>query len=176
MDRRTLLKSLVLLQSVAWTGCREEISFLDEQKVFFEYTASNSAWLKQHGGFMIDAEGRVLRYNNPSGWISADSNLSRQQMEENLSKTTDTGKMILGSDLEKYKGLATKINANKLSEKKEVGNDQGGMAFYTYRYHDKKSIYIPILLSQYGDIRISSEDKAAIEITAWLKDLISKGY
>ena len=113
------------------TGCKKNIVISEKQTILFQVEYINYAWGYLHTGFIIDSEGNVLTYKNPQNWNFPDKDFSitQNQVKENISKCTNSGKKIPKDELQKYANYIKNISSSKVTALKNVAADAGSLQY-----------------------------------------------
>jgi len=174
-----MFAAIFFLLITSLTSCNEDnIQLSTDQDIFFEVSHINYAWGKQFKGFIVEKDGKIRTYTNPVKWNAANetAGLSLTQVQENISNTVVSPASISMDELKTYTSKINLITGSEFSKPQSGGADRGITSFYAYRFDLEKQIYIPVLLSQTGDMETYNKDKSAIEISAWLSGLLAKVY
>ena len=172
-----VLQTILLLIITSLSACNEEtIETSADQEVLFEVNYVNFAWGKQFKGFLIQKNGQIRTYDNPLKWniIDGKGGLTLSQIQENISQTKLSSTRISAADLENYVGKVGLISGSEFTKPVSGGADRGITSFYTYRYDNDKQVYMPVLLSQTGDVETYNKDKSAMDISTWLTEILAK--
>ena len=176
---KIMLSILILTLASSLGACSDDSGQIaTKQNIYFEVTYINFAWGKQFKGILIDKDGKIRTYDKPAKWNTASekTELSVTQMEENVANTTLSVKTVSTTELKENIGKINAIAAGNFSKPVNGGADRGTTSFFAYRYDEARSVYIPVLLGETGDLEVSSMDKSSIEISAWLNGILAKVY
>jgi hypothetical protein len=163
--------------SVFITNCDENaVGISTDQRIVFEVKYENNAWGKQLKGFIILGDGTVKIYENPAQWNKVDTKngISMQQMKENILNAAFSEIKISKQDISRYTPKIDSLTNLIFSKPIIGGADRGVTSYYAYRFDAFKLIYEPILLGETGNQEMHNKDKLAIEISAWLNEIIDK--
>lgn len=165
--------AVIMLLIIAAGSCRKNNSVNDSQLVLFQYEYVNYAWGYQHSGFIIDQEGRVLTYSQPEGWHfpGKEMELSSDEIEDNISKCTDTGILIDPAELRRYSSYITNLAKSDVSALKNTGADMGTVEYVCYTLNEANGRYTRHLIRMEGDFTRENLNIYAKKVTAWMKDL-----
>ena len=146
---------------------------MEEQKIFFEFNSTNSAWGLAYTHWIIDNKGniRVNRVRDSIVNISADRLGSFVNYFDSIIYKLET------KELTKYVGMidfAAKGDIDSISRTK---NDFGSVLVNCFWYDKISKRYKTILLSFKSDLLdCKNTDTSAIKIDSWLKDINSNIY
>ena len=162
--------SLIILFSA---GCKKNHVPSDEQQIFFQMDYINYAWGYQHYGFLIDAEGYILTYDNPEKWNFTDSNynLTDDQMAENISMCMKSGVKLPVEEVAKYAAFISNIASSKITAIRNSGADAGSLQFICYRFRENSPVYRGSLIKMEGDFSCENLNFYSKKVIAWMKDI-----
>lgn len=154
-------------------GCKKNSVISHEQEILFQFEYVNYAWGYQHNGFIINSKGEILVYNNPDHWNFPDNNfnLTADQVTENLSACTATGKKISPEELQKYTGYIKNIASSRVTAPKNEGADAGSLEFICYQFSENTLSYKGYIIKMEGDYTCENLNFYSKKVTAWLKDI-----
>ncbi len=176
---KTILSILILTLAFSLGACSDDSEQIATgQNIYFEVNYVNFAWGKQFKGILIDKDGKIRTYDKPTKWniVSEKTELSVSQMEENIASATLSEKTVSLSELKENIARISTIVPGNFSKPVNGGADRGTTSFFAYRYDEARSVYIPVLLGETGDLEVSSMDKSSTEISAWLNGILAKVY
>ncbi|MCE7067178.1 hypothetical protein [Dyadobacter sp. CY326] len=178
MKTRLLISAIAMLFTItSTTGCddRDAIS-TKTQEAYFAVVYANDAWVHQFRGFIVNKEGKVITFDKPQNWHQFDqgSELTPQQLIENLSKTTPSSVIIPAEEFTRYAAKVNSVSNADLSKPQAVGADGGSTSFYAFRLD--KGAYKPVLLKQTGDVQIKNDNETATEMAPWLEGIMLEVY
>ncbi|KQS27102.1 hypothetical protein ASG33_21470 [Dyadobacter sp. Leaf189] len=177
--RRLLCCLALLFAFTTTTGCDDQDTGTKKtQEVFFEVTYINNAWGHQFKGFLIDKNGKIQTFDNPTQWIIADpqDGLTMQQFVENLAKTKESSVQVSVGELEQYAAKIGSLGNANFSKPVPVSVDGGITTYTAYQLSADRQRYLPVLLMQTGDLEIHNLNPAAQETAVWLAGLAEKVY
>ena len=173
--RTALKKYLTIFLLFPLTGgCHKNISGINpNQNVLFQLDYENYAWGHIHNGFLIDADGNVLKYANPDSWNHPDSThvLSSAQMAENIKVCIPSGIKISTEELRKYTGYIKNISMSRVTAMKHVAYDAGSLQFICYLYSEDKLEYKGYIMKMDGDFSCESLNYYSKKTVDWLKGI-----
>jgi hypothetical protein len=171
MSEIVLTFSLLLMLA----GCRKHGYTNENNEILFQFEYINYAWGYQHTGFIIDNQGNVLTYNNPEGWNFADKDLTLtgEQVSQNISLCTHSGKKINESELRKYSGYIKNISSSQVTAMKNVAADTGSTEYICYLYSGNTGTYKKYLIKMEGDFTCENLNFYSKKVANWLKDINS---
>ena len=114
-------------------SCKKHSNSIDNKEILFQYEYINYAWGYQHYGYIIDNQGNVLTYNNPENWnfTGKDQTLTEEQVIQNISLCTHSGKKITKQELQKYSGFIKNISSYQALSSKYAS----GCRFSVFAFH-----------------------------------------
>lgn len=165
--------SLLLILTVIMTGCKKNIAISDRQAILFEFEYVNYTLNYKHYGFLIDAEGNVLSYNNPEIWNFPDRDLriSERNVAENLSLCVHTGIKIPKSELQKYSNHIINIASSKITALKNEADDAGSAEYICYQYSENSGIYKGTIIKMEGDFTCENLNFYSRKVAEWMKNI-----
>lgn len=165
-----ILISLLLLFSA---GCKKNYMVSKKQEILFQLDYINYAWGYQHDGFIIDNEGKVLTYHNPENWNFPDNNivLTEDQVEENITKCSVSGKQISSEELQKYANYIKNISLSEVTALKNVAADAGSIEFICYQYLESKGTYKGSIMKMEGDFTCENLNFYSKKVVSWMKEI-----
>lgn len=176
---KTIVSLLALTLALSVVACSDDSgSVTTGQNVYFEVSYTNFAWGKQFKGILIDKDGKIRLYDKPAKWNTANekTELSVAQMEENIANTTLSEKTVSDAEMKENIARISTIVSGIFLKPINGGADRGTTSFFAYKYDASRSVYIPVLLGETGDLEMTSQDKASMEILAWLSGVVTKIY
>ena len=176
---KIIISILALTLALSVVACSDDSEGLTTgQNVYFEVSYTNLAWGKQFKGILIDKDGKIRIYDKPAKWNTASekAELSVAQMDENIANTSLSDKTVSATELKENIAKINAIVPGNFSKPVNGGADRGTTSFFAYRFDASRSVYVPVLLGETGDLEISSLDKSSIEIAAWLNAILVKIY
>jgi hypothetical protein len=172
---RTLNKNIfiVLLTLSLLEGCRKNVAINNKQAILFEVEYLNNLPGPQHSGIVIDKEGNVMSYKNPTNWNYPDNDLrlTSVQAGSNLANCVNTGTRINEEELLSYARYIKNISASKVTAIKHVQADSGSVKYICYLYDDKTGIYKGSLIRMEGAATCENLNFYSRRVAAWLKNL-----
>ena len=179
MKTRLLISAIAMLFAItSTTGCddRNDLVVAEPQEAYFAVVYVNYAWGYQFRGFIINQEGKALTFEKPQNWHQFDesSELTAQQLLENLSRTTISTVIIPTEEFKKYSAKVHAVSNADLSKPQAVGADAGSTSFYAFRLD--QGVYKPVLLKQTGDVQIQNKNETATEMATWLEHIMLEVY
>jgi hypothetical protein len=170
----------IMLLSLLITGCKKNLMISDKQVLLFQYEYINYAWGYQHTGFIIDADGNVLKYNNPENWNFQEDDypLSESQISDNISKCIRTGVKIPEEELHKYSNHIKNIASSKVTAMKNVAADAGSMEYLCYQYSENTKTYKRYIIKMEGNFKCENLNFYSKKVVEWMKDINNRltGY
>jgi hypothetical protein len=169
LSKIILISFLVLFNS----GCKKNNAISHKQTILFQLEYVNYAWGYQHNGFIIDNEGNVLTYSNPSDWNFPDNNftLSESQVAGNIGKCTKTGKIIQKDELQKYANYIENIASSKVTALKNVAADAGSTEYICYQFSESTSTYKGYLIKLEGDFTCENLNFYSKKVITWMRGI-----
>jgi hypothetical protein len=163
----------ILFLPLILSGCRKGTVVSNDQAIFFQFDYVNYAWGYQHHGFIIDASGNVLVYENPEKWNFPDTdyNLSSEQVMENIAVCKPSGTKVSDEELKKYAGYINNIASSKVTALKNVAEDAGSSEFICYRYSAENSMYKGSLIKMEGDFTCENLNFYSKKVVAWMEQI-----
>jgi hypothetical protein len=167
--------TVMLLLTLAFTGCKKNLGISSRQAILFEYQYVNYASDYKHYGFLIDNEGNVLEYKNPEAWNFPDKDLriSEIQVAENLAFCTHTGITIPKSDLVKYSNHIKNLASSKISAMKNAADDAGSAQYICYQYSENTGMYKGTIIKMEGDFTCENLNFFSRKVADWMKNISS---
>ena len=161
----------LLILSLA--GCKKNLSVSDKQSILFQFDYLNYAWGYQHNGFYIDNNGNVLKYNNPENWNFPDNDkiLTKNQVEENISKCVQADIKISNEELQKYINYIDNIASSKVTAVKNVAADAGASEYICYQYSENSGYYKGSLIKLEGDFTCENLNFFSKKVYTWMKEV-----
>jgi hypothetical protein len=168
-----LLYILPITAALIFSGCKKEHTINPDQKILFEVSYVNYAWVYVNQGYIIDNEGNILTFNNPENWHFPDNthSLTSQQVEENLSKCIKTGKKVPLEELKKYSNYIDNLAASKISSPVSRGADMGAHGYYCFQYSPSGSTYKCVTLKVTGDWESENINFYTKKVVDWLSSI-----
>lgn len=163
----------VLILAISVSGCQKDYVVSEGQDILFQQEYIKSAWNYQHYGFLIDSDGNVLTFNNPEKWNfpDKDNKLTEQQVKENISSCTFSGKKISKTELQKNINYIDNISSSKITALKSARDDMGSMVFYCYQFSEKSSTYKATIIKIEGDQQCENLNFFSKRVIDWMKDI-----
>jgi hypothetical protein len=174
MMKTAILKTtVILLVILAVTSCKKNFIISNKQAILFQFEYINYAWGYQHHGFIIDAEGDVLKYDKPENWnfCENDSTLTSDGIVENLGKCIPTGVKIPMEELQRYSSYIDNLAHSKITAPKNVAADAGSAEYLCYEYSESKDTYRCILIKQEGDFTCENLNYYTKRVVDWMNDV-----
>jgi len=158
---------------ISLSGCQKNYIVSEGQDILFQQEYTNYAWGYQHYGFIIDSDGNILKFNKPEKWNTPDkfNKLTVQQVKENISSCTLTGKRISRTELQKYINYIDNISSSKITAPKTVGADMGSMLYYCYQFSENSSTYRSTIIKMEGDTQCENLNFFSKKVVDWMKDI-----
>jgi len=170
---RNLHPYLWALLIILFPACEKEYyEGPEDQAVYFEYHYLNFAWGAKDYGWMIDREGNVRGYENPTEyrWPDSSGYLSSEDLEYNLSLTDTLLHHINAKELERHTKLISGAAEGALSDHSHRGADMGSSTLSCYAYDHNTGSYKHVLLSLSGDLEQINQSAEAGVLVDWLKE------
>jgi hypothetical protein len=166
------LLSIFIIAFSTW-GCQKDHIVSEGQDILFQQEYINYAWGYQHNGFIIESNGNVLTFKNPDKWNfpDKDKKLTEQQVKENISLCTLTGKKITKTELQKYINYIDNISSSKITALKNVGADMGSLVYYCYQFSESNSTYKAAIIKMEGDYECENLNFYSKRVVDWMKDI-----
>jgi hypothetical protein len=144
----------------------------------FQFERANFAWGWYQRGWLIDDEGFVRSYKQPSHWNYADSSgcIGKAAMDENLGFADSVCFRIDELVLAAKVRLIEKASEGKLTEMKNEMCDYGAIIYRCYTYDSDKQLYHSYLLDLGGDNVQHNTAAEAVALHEWLSGLNSLIY
>lgn len=154
-------------------SCRKHSYANENKEILFQYDYINYAWGYQHNGFIIDNQGNVLTYNNPESWNFTDKDLTltKEEISQNISLCTHSGKKITESDLQKYSGYIKNIASSQITAIKNVAADAGSGEFVCYQYSESTGTYKKFIIKMEGDFTCENLNFYSKKVVTWMRDI-----
>jgi hypothetical protein len=167
--------ALIIITLMITEGCKKSYYINEKQEIIFQFEYINYAWGFQHSGFIIDNKGNILTYSNPENWNFCDKDLTltEEQVNENLTMCTHTGKMISDADLHKFAGYIKNIASSEVTAPKNVGADMGSSEYICFEYSETSNTYKKHLIKMEGDFTCENLNFHSKKVVLWLKDINS---
>lgn len=167
---------IILILAVSLDGCRKNYVVSEGQDILFQQEYINYAWGFQHHGFIIDSDGNVLTFNKPDKWNfpDKDNRLTKQQVIENISSCTMTGRKISRAELQKYINYIDNISSSKTTAPKVVGTDIGSLIYYCYQFSESSSSYKVTIIKMEGDTQCENLNFYSKKVVDWMRDMFLK--
>ena len=165
--------TLILIAVLIFSGCKKNVVINIKQAILFQVDYVNYAKEYVHNGFIIDNQGRILTYNNPSSWNFPDKDftLRENQVRENLGYCLNTGKKITKEELEKYAGHIKNISSSQVTASKSIASDAGSIEYICYQYHEESGVYKGSLIKTEGDFTRENLNFFSKKVISWLKNI-----
>jgi hypothetical protein len=153
-----------------------------EAKYVFAVTFDNYAWVEQHRGFFLTADGELFLYEhelsiNEYTGIFLNNTYTEIEISKNFG---DEPTLLEQIDEEELTLLRNKIPAaqqGELSEDEQRCNDAGRLAFFTFTFDPNTESYTPVLLEKYGTLAQINYSTEAKQLKVWLLEKAqSYGY
>lgn len=162
--------SLLVITSLAFSCCKEDIPADLSQPVLFEYEYINYAWGYRHFGWMIDSEGKVRGYSLPEKWNGTDESMliSKVDLMENLAQTDESYTSVDNSDLLKHFNDRFDIQGARMDTSDVYMADAGIGALFVYVWDTSLNKYKKVLLASKGDLSVSNTSSKAKSAVSWL--------
>ena len=170
-----LLTYAILLSSLlSSTGCKDNNTLSGSQKILFQYSFTCAPGTQRNEGVIIDSQGNVLLFSNPSGWNVPDRNamLSNNQVEENLAQCRFSGMKIPVSELTRFSGYINNIFSSKVSAGKKVSQGRGTYGYYCYYFSAADSTYRQVIIRMHGDTDCENLNFYSRKVVDWINLLI----
>jgi hypothetical protein len=167
---RIVIISLLIL---SLPGCKKNLSVSHKQSILFQFDYLNYAWGYQHNGFYIDNNGNVLKYNNPENWNFPDKDkiLTKNQVEENISKCVQADIKISNDELQKLIKYIDHIASSKVTAIKNVAADAGASEYICYQYSENTGYYKGSLIKLEGDFTCENLNFFSKKVYTWMKEI-----
>lgn len=156
------------------TGCKKNNVISNKQKILFQLDYINNITGNQHNGFIIDEEGNILAYNNPTGWNYPDNEFSmnEEQVAVNISKCIQTGKKITSEELQKYSKYIKNIASSKVTALKSTkATDLGSLEFVCYQYSSGTGKYYVSIIKKEGNSSCENLNFFSKKVVAWMREI-----
>ncbi|HPT21074.1 MAG TPA: hypothetical protein PLR88_03925 [Bacteroidales bacterium] len=162
-----------LLIILFMTGCKKNYVINNKQEILFQFEYINNTTGNQHSGFIIDDEGNVLAYSNPTGWNFPDNELSlnQKQVAENISKCVPTGKKISEEELLKYSRYIKNIASSKVTALKDTKSEIGSLEFTCYQYSPATGKYYGSLIKKEGNTSCENLNFYSKKVVLWMREI-----
>lgn len=167
--RSIVISSLIILTQIFTQGCQKSHVLSEDQKILFQYSyVNNSQVINQ--GIIIDNEGNILVFNHPGRWNlpDKDGKLSREQVSENLSSCTPTGRKIPLSELQKYSSYILNLASSKVSAIKAKGNGKGTFNYYCFSFSVENAMYRQVTVKTIGDSECENLNFFTHRVVEWM--------
>ena len=173
MKRTISIAVLLVSVIVLFTSCKKNYDLSEKQEILFQFEYLNYAWGYQHNGFIIDNKGNILTYNNPESWNFTDKDLtlSEEQVNQNISMCTHSGKKISESELRKYSGYIRNIASSQVTALKNAAADAGSAEFVCYQFSESTGTYKRYLIKMEGDFTCENLNFYSKKVVNWMKDI-----
>jgi hypothetical protein len=177
--RRSNIILILLVAMLAFAGCERPDCGCDtdtRQPVLFQYEYINHAWGYRHRGFLIDAEGRVKGFLQPSDWIFPDSMgmISKSDLEYNLSQCDtlcgQVDKRVLNENFSKI----SYVKNGKIQDNGLIMVDAGTGVLSAWYWNDRARKYENVFLISSGDRNRVNTNSYVQGIADWLKKVGEK--
>jgi hypothetical protein len=162
-----------LILAISLSGCHKDYAVSEGQDILFQQEFIKSGWNYQNYGFIINSDGNVLTFRNPEKWNfpDKDNKLTKQQVKENISSCTFSGKKILKPELQKYKSFIDKISSGRVTALESAKDEMGSMVFYCYQYSEKSSTFKATIIKMEGDQQCENLNSFSKTVVDWMKDI-----
>ena len=166
----------ILIIAFSACGCQKDHLVSAGQDILFQREYINYAWGYQHNGYIIESNGNVLTFNNPLKWNfpDKDKKLTEQQVKENISSCTLTGKKVPKNELQKYINYIDNISFSKVTAVKNVGADMGSLVYYCYQFSENSSTYKASIIKMEGDYECENLNFYSKRVVDWMEDIFLK--
>ena len=169
-------KYLILFVTVLlmFTGCNKRELVTDrQQQILFQYDFRSGA---EHSGFMIDSEGNVFTYNNPSKWNFPDNDLeiSQEQIAENAGSCVFSGIKIPEEELTKHAKVIDYIALSKVTAPAKKEADEGTGQYLCYQFDENSQKYKGHLIRSEGKVSRENLNFHSKRVTIWMKEIGSR--
>ncbi|MFH0843820.1 MAG: hypothetical protein V1903_14540 [Bacteroidota bacterium] len=164
-----ILLSLFVIFSVS--GCKKrDLTAGSEQKILFQYDYTNGS---QHSGYLIDNEGNVFTYNDPSFWNMPDNDLelSQEQLTENTGNSVFSGVKIPEDELSRYAKVIEFIASSKVSGPGKNITGKGTAQYICYQFDENSQRYRGHLIRSEGNVTRENLNFHSKRITQWMKEI-----
>ena len=176
--KRPSITLFTLITTILFFSCgKDDIPVTDSQKILFECYYINYAWGYNHHGFFIDNDGKIMNYSqhgnySDENWNFPDNegNISKQDLTENLQKTSINETSIDKSTLKIYSDKISLVKNDDYTEYHAMC-DAGANVCVCYLYNENTGMYKQLILSQEGDWVIINNNEYAKQISDWLKSI-----
>jgi hypothetical protein len=165
--------SSFVIVAIAMIGCQKDHIISGSQEILFQQEYTNYAWGFQHYGFIIESNGNVLAFRNPVKWNfpDKDSKLTKEQVKENISSCTLSGKIIPKTELQKYINYIDNLASSKISLQKNVGADMGSLVYYCYQFSETSSTYKATKIKMEGDFECENLNFYSKKVVDWMNGI-----
>jgi hypothetical protein len=171
--RFILFLTFFVISATALESCRKVNILNSDQKILFQFSYVNYAWGVNNQGFIIDNQGNILTYNQPEKWNFPDRNfnLTEEQVAENLSYCTSTGRKVTDAELQKYASYISNLAASKVTAKKAVAADMGTFNYYCFSYSPAGSSYRQVTIRTQGDFECENLNFYTKKVVEWMNQM-----
>ena len=161
---------LLLLLIILFSGCQKDNAVNEDQKILFQYSYTNWAWVPNNQGLLITGDGSVLLYDNPEKWNFPDSQneLTQAQVEENLSYCTPTRLKIPQGELQKYAKFINNFASSKVSAPVSRGADMGAFSYLCFQFSKSSNNYKTVTIRVRGDWEYENLNYFSKKTVDWL--------
>lgn len=162
---------LVFSGLILISGCKKhDYTAVSQEVILFQYDYSSSS---EHSGFLIDSEGNVYTYSNPSEWNHPDSDMeiSREQAEENTGSSVFSGIKIPGEELLKYAKAIDFIASSRVTAPRKNSAGEGSTRFICYQFDESAQKYKGYLIKSEGEVSRENLNFHSKRVSQWMKDI-----
>ena len=151
---------------------KENYNAPEDQPVYFEYHYTNYAWGFQDFGWLIDQDGNIRSFHNPSDYKIGlkGAYLSLEDLEHNLGLTDSTIGKVGERDFEKYKNYIPAASEGEIGKSRSNAADAGSSVLSCYLYDPEKNAYQYVFLAQSGDWEQFNLSVEAEKLVKWLTE------
>ena len=182
---RTLIYLLLALFAFN-TACKKEpaitdndeeiLSQTDYPEIIFQFEFINEGANNQHYGFFVAPAGRILHYENPSGWQHLQQEtISATALKKNLDKSTEQSNRVDAAVWSDMESTAKKINGQRLEEPKTMLTDAGEEIYAVLILKKNSSVYERLILLNRGNHFRKNTGPHAKPLYDWLLTLNNGG-
>jgi hypothetical protein len=171
MKLSTKYTVLFLTVLLLFTGCMKRDLVIDRQQmILFQYDFRSPS---QHHGFMIDSEGNVFTYNNPSNWNFPDNDLeiSREQVADNTGNCIYSGVKIPENELLKHTKVIDYIASSKVTAPAKKDADEGTAQYLCYQFDKNSQKYTGHLIRSEGKVARENLNFHSKRVALWMKEI-----
>ncbi|HEX2921916.1 MAG TPA: hypothetical protein VHO50_12210 [Bacteroidales bacterium] len=172
-----IFKTLLLLFFILIAGCKKSYITTTEQEILFQMDVICYEPDFNHYGYIIDAKGNILSYNNPEGWHFPNSNLNitSDQIAENINRCKLAGRLPK-DEIKKFSSYIENISSTKLSGLKKQYKEKRTVQYFCYKYSESTLVYKGYIIKTEGNYAGENLNFYSKKVVSWMKDIYSNQH